>query len=267
MALPPPDPTTTCLITGASSGIGAELARGLAARGHGVTLSARREERLEELAEELTGRYDVRVETVSADVADRESREQLADELSGRGLTVDVLVNNAGYGSGGQFVSLDPATEAAMVRLNCEAVVALAGAFLPGMVQRGRGAMLNIASSISFQPVPNQATYGASKAFVLSFTEALAEELRGTGVSATAACPGPVRTEFGEQGGFGGADERIPARLWLQPETVAEQALTALAKGQRVVVPGVHNRVGAAFGRHLPHGILLPLLRRAWPVD
>jgi short-subunit dehydrogenase len=267
MALPPPDPATTCLITGASSGIGAELAKKLAARGHGVTLSARREERLKGLAEELTGRYDVRIETVSVDVADEESRSRLVNELSERGLTVDVLVNNAGYGSGGRFVSLDAGTEAAMVRLNCEAVVALAGAFLPGMVERGRGALMNIASSISFQPVPNQATYGASKAFVLSFTEAIAEELRGTGVTATAVCPGPVRTEFGEQGGFGGADERIPARLWLQPERVADEALRALAKGQRVVVPGVHNRVGAVFGRHLPRGLLLPLLRRAWPVN
>jgi short-subunit dehydrogenase len=267
MALPEPDPSTTALITGASSGIGAELARRLAARGHGVTLVARREERLQDLADELRNRHHVRVETLAADVADDDSRAGLADEVTNRGLSVDILVNNAGYGSGGKFVSLDGRSEAAMVRLNCETVVALASAFLPGMVERGRGAMLNMASSISFQPVPFQATYGATKSFVLAFTEALHEEMRGTGVVVTAVCPGPVRTEFGEQGGFGGADDRIPDRLWIGPDLVADQALKALEKGQRVVVPGVHNRVGAAFGRHLPRGMLLPLLRRAWPVS
>ena len=190
MALPPADPGTTCLITGASSGIGAEIARGLAARGLGVTLVARREDRLLELAEELSAVHGIEAEVVTADVSSERSRNRLFNEVEQRGLTVEVLVNNAGFGSGGRFTSLDATKEASMVRTNVEAVVALTGHYLPQMAERGRGAVLNVASLIAFQPVPFQATYGASKAFVLSFTDALHEEMRGTGVTVTAVCPG-----------------------------------------------------------------------------
>src|SRR5947209_5836555 len=183
MALPPPDPSSTCVVTGASSGIGAELARALARRGHGVTLVARREERLTELGDELAGEHGVRSEIVAADVSNGDGRRELREQLGSRGLEVEVLVNSAGFGSGGPFAELDADKEAEMVRTNCEAVVALSRAYLPAMVERGRGAILNMASLISFQPVPFQATYGASKAFVLSHSEALHEELRGTGVS------------------------------------------------------------------------------------
>jgi uncharacterized protein len=265
VALPPADEHSTCLVTGASSGIGAEIARGLASRGHGVTLAARREERLRELADELeeTG---VRVETISADVSKQSERKRMRREIGERGLTVEVLVNNAGFGSGGKFVELKGEKEASMVRTNVEAVIALTGAYLPEMVERGRGAVLNIASLISFQPVPFQATYGATKAAVLSFTEALHEELRGTGVTITAVCPGPVRTEFGEAGGFGGADDRIPSFLWLEAGKVAENALEAVERGDRVTVPGPINQVAALYGQHLPRSLVLPLVRRVWPV-
>ena len=154
-----------------------------------------------------------------------------------------------------------------MVRTNVEAVVALTSTFLPSMVERRRGAILNLGSLISFQPVPFQATYGATKAFVLSFTESLNEELRGTGVTVSALCPGPVRTEFGEAGGFGGADERIPSWAWLSPAQVARAGVEGLEKGRRVVVPGVLNRIGATSGQHFPRAALLPLLRRLWPVE
>jgi short-subunit dehydrogenase len=267
VALPPARPGATCLITGASSGIGAELARGLAARGHGVTLVARREERLRDLADELTEAYGVRADVVTADVSDGAGREHLRAEVAARSLDVEVLVNNAGFGSGGAFVDLDGEREALMVRTNVEAVVALSSAYLPAMTERRRGAVLNVASLIAFQPVPYQATYGASKAFVLSFTDALHEELRGTGVTATAVCPGPVRTEFGEMGGFGGADERIPAPLWLSAKKVARDALTAVERGDRVTVPGAHNRIAALWGQHLPRSILLPLVKQVWPVS
>jgi uncharacterized protein len=267
VTLPPPGPDVTCLITGASSGIGAELARGLAGRGLGVTLVARREERLRELAEEIEDDHGVRAEVVTADVSDAGSRERLADEVAGRGLTVEVLVNNAGFGSGGRFTELDAGKEAAMVRTNVEAVVALTGRYLPRMAERGRGAVLNLASLIAFQPVPFQATYGASKAFVLSFTDALHEEMRGTGVTLTAVCPGPVRTEFGDAGGFGGADDRIPGPLWLEAGKVARDALAALERGDRVVVPGTGNQIAALWGQHLPRSVLLPLVRRLWPVN
>jgi short-subunit dehydrogenase len=266
MALPPPEPNSTCLVTGASSGIGAEIARELARRGHGVTLAARREERLEELADELSGEHDVRAETVSADVAEEDARRRLKAELMERNLTVEVLVNNAGFGSGGAFVELDPETEAEMVRTNVEAVVALTGIFVPDMVERGRGAVLNVASLIAFQPVPFQATYGATKAAVLSFSDALHEELRGTGVTVTSVCPGPVRTEFGASGGFGGADDRIPDRFWLEADKVAAEAVKAIENGDRVSVPGTRNQIAALYGQHMPRFLLLPLVRRLWPV-
>lgn len=267
MALPPPNPGSTCLVTGASSGIGAALARALARRHHGVTLVARREERLVELAEELAAEHGVRAETVTADVSDGDGRERLARAVEERNLTVEVLVNNAGFGSGGAFVELDGDKETAMVRTNAEAVVGLSNAYAPQMVERGHGAILNVASLIAFQPVPFQATYGASKAFVLSFSDALHEELRGTGVTVTAICPGPVRTEFGESGGFGGADDRIPDFLWLAAGKVADDALDGVENGDRVVVPGPVNQLAALYGQHLPRALLLPLVRRLWPVS
>jgi short-subunit dehydrogenase len=264
--LPPPEPNSTCLVTGASSGIGAEIARALARRGHGVTLAARREERLRELADELSGEHGVRAETVSADVAEEDARRRLKAELMERNLTVEVLVNNAGFGSGGAFVELDPEQEAAMVRTNVEAVVALTGTYVPDMVERRRGAVLNVASLIAFQPVPYQATYGATKAAVLSFSDALHEELRGTGVTVTSVCPGPVRTEFGASGGFGGADDRIPDRFWLEADKVAAEAVKAMENGDRVTVPGTRNQIAALYGQHMPRFLLLPLVRRLWPV-
>jgi short-subunit dehydrogenase len=267
MALPPPSPGSTCLVTGASSGIGADIARELARRGHGVALVARREERLAELAGELSGEHGIRAETFECDVTDADARGRLLDEVEERGLSVEVLINNAGFGSGGAFHELDGAGETAMVRTNVEALVALTSAYLPGMVERRRGAVLNLGSLIAFQPVPFQATYGATKAFVLSFTESIHEEIRGTGVTITALCPGPVRTEFGEAGGFGGADERIPDFVWLTSEQVARAGVEGLERGQRVVVPGTLNRIGALSGQHTPRALLLPLLRRLWPVE
>jgi short-subunit dehydrogenase len=267
MSLPDPRPSSTALVTGASSGIGAEIARELARRGHGVTLVARRRERLSELAEELELEHGVRAETISADVSKQRDRDRMARQIGELGLDVEILVNNAGFGSGGAFVELDGEGETEMVRTNVEAVVGLASNYLPEMVERGRGAILNVASLIAFQPVPFQATYGATKAFVLSFTDAIHEEVRGTGVTVTAVCPGPVRTEFGEQGGFGGADDRIPGFLWLTADKVAADAIEAVENGERVVVPGAINQVAALYGQHLPRSVLLPLVRRVWPVS
>src|SRR5947207_9528019 len=202
MALPPPAEGSTCLVTGASSGIGAEIARELARRGLGVTLVARREYRLRELAAELGESTQV----IACDVTDDAARKTVAAELDERGLSVDVLVNNAGFSTSGPFWKGDPDREVAMVRTNIEAVVAFCGLFVPGMVERGRGALLNVASTASFQPLPMQAGYAASKAFVLNFTEALHEEMRGTGVTVTALCPGPVKTEFVEVANLGNAE-------------------------------------------------------------
>ena len=266
MSLPPPDPKSTCLVTGASSGIGEEIARELARRGHGVTLAARREDRLTELSEEIEAEHGVRAETVALDVAEADARAALPAQLEERGLQVEVLVNNAGFGSGGAFTELDTDEETSMVRTNFEALVGMTGVFLPPMVERGRGAVLNLASLISFQPVPFQATYGATKAAVLAFSEAIHGEVSGSGVTVTALCPGPVRTEFGEAGGFGGADDKIPDRFWLQPDEVAANAVKGLENGDRVVVPGLRNQLLSLGGQHTPRWMLLPLLRRFYPV-
>ena len=266
MALPPPAPDSTAVVTGASSGIGADIARSLARRGQGVTLVARREERLQDLAEELQKEHSVRAETLGADIGDPDGREAMAARLGELGLTVEVLVNNAGFGSGGRFVELDQEREVEMVRLNVEAVVALCGRFVPEMATRGRGAVLNVGSIASFQPVPRQATYGATKAFVLSFTEALHAELGGTGVTATALCPGPVRTEFTQAADMEDMESVVPDIFWADSAEVAEDAVKGLEKGRRVVVPGVLNRATALGGQHAPRSLLLRAAQRLYPV-
>jgi uncharacterized protein len=266
MALPPPDFHSTCLVTGASSGIGADVSRSLARRGHGVTLVARRAERLEELAAELRSSHGVRVEVIGCDLADESSRGSLLDRLGELAVNVEVLVNNAGFGTGGRFAELDAEREVEMVRLNVEAVVALCARFAPDMVRRGRGAILNVASTAAFQPLPRQATYAATKAFVLSFTDSLHAELAGSGVTATALCPGPVRTEFAHTAGIGEEAEGVPGVFWAESPEVAEQGVRGLEKGRRVVVPGLLNRGGALAGQHAPRSVLLKLAGRISPV-
>jgi len=257
----------TAIVTGASSGIGAEIARALAERGHGVTLVARREDRLRALASELTGAHDVRTEVIAADLTDETSRERIAKELPDRGLTVDILVNNAGFSTTGAVQVSDPAREIALVRTNAEAVVHLCSLFLPGMVERGRGAVLNVASTAAFQPLPGQAAYGASKAFVLSYGQATGAELRGTGVTLTTLCPGPVETEFAEQAGFDGdeAEAALPKFMWVPANEVAKAAIDGLEKGRRVVIPGAANRVAAGVAHMTPRRMLLPILARQHP--
>jgi short-subunit dehydrogenase len=265
MALPPPAEGSTCLVTGASSGIGAEIARELARRGHGVTLRARREDRLRDLATELHDAHGVRAEVVACDVTDGDARKRAAGESEQRGLVVDVLVNNAGFGSAGRFQEIDQENERAMVRTNVEAVLAFCGIYVPGMVERGRGAVLNVASTAAFQPLPRQATYAATKAFVLTFTDGLHADLHGTGVTATALCPGPVPTEFGDAAGIDDGLFEVPGAA-KSPEQVAKIAVNAMEKGRRVVVPGIANRLGAVAGHYTPRSIVLPLLGRFYPV-
>lgn len=266
MTLPAPAPDRTALVTGASSGIGAEIARHLARRGHGVTLVARSVSKLRALAEELRSE-GVRAEVVAADLTDRSARAGLLGAIEARGLHVDVLVNNAGLSTLGPVAGSDPEAEVAMVELDVVAVVDLCSRFLPGMVARGRGAVLNVASTAAFQPVPGQAGYGAAKVFVLSYTQSLAGELRGTGVTATTLCPGPVETGFGERAGF--TDEQakaaLPQVLWVSASEVARAAVDGLDKGRLVVIPGRANRVAAAVSQVAPRSLLLPLLARSHP--
>jgi len=244
MALPPPAIDSTALITGASSGIGTELARALASRGHGVALVARRTDRLEALASELASRHGIRAETFGCDLSAASERDRLVDAIVERGLTVEVLCNNAGYGTAGRFVKLNLERELSMVRLNCQAVVDLCGRYAPEMVRRGRGAILNVASTAAFQPIPGQSTYAASKAMVLSFTEALHQELARSGVAVTALCPGPVRTEFAAVAGIDGIDDATPDFIWTAPDKVAEAAIGGLEGNDRVVIPGRSTALG-----------------------
>ncbi len=266
MSLPAPAPDRTALVTGASSGIGADIARQLARRGHGVTLVARTTAKLEALAAEL-GADGVRADVVSCDLTDRASRAELPAKLDALGLSVDVLVNNAGSSTLGRVVESDPEAEIAMLELDVVAVADLCSRFLPGMVARRRGAVLNVASTAAFQPLPGQAGYGAAKAFVLSYTQSLAAELKGTGVTATTLCPGPVATNFAESAGLTAEefDEALPQVMWVSSSDVARAGVDGLAKGRLVVIPGAANRLVAALSHVTPRRVLLPLLVRAHP--
>jgi len=256
--LPAPDRDATCLITGASSGIGQALARELAARGYGVTLVARREERLRKLADELAREHGVDAEVLPCDLADPAALAALPSRVDALGLRVDLLVNNAGFGSYGPFAELDPGREVEQVRVLCEAVVALSGAFVPRMVQRGAGAVLILSSTTGFQPTARYATYAASKAFSLSFGQSLHEELRRSGVAVTTVCPGPVETEF-----FDVSDVRpvrLPKQLWVTADEVARAALEGLARNRRLVIPNVAVRALMASSRMSPAALQLRVM-------
>jgi uncharacterized protein len=220
----------TALITGASAGIGEEFARQLAARGYDLILVARRKDRLEALAEELPTKATV-IECDLTTEADK-----LPGKVKRRQLQVDLLVNNAGFGLRGHFLDLDPKREAEMVRVNCEAVVALTHAFLPGMVERGQGGVITVASTAGMQPLPYEITYGASKAFAISFMEALWMELRGSGVKCLVVNPGPVKTEWQ---GVAGYDESTPIPPgMITAERCVKDALRAYDRGKRSTITG-----------------------------
>jgi len=246
------------LITGASSGIGEALARRLAAERRPVALVARRTDRLERLAGELRAAHGTDVQVITADLTKPGAGEALQGEVARRGLVVDWLVNNAGFGTHGRFAELPVARELEEIQLNVSALVELTGRFLPSMVARGRGAIINVASVGGFGPGPFMATYCATKAFVLSFSESLAAEVRGSGVHVLCVCPGFTRTEFQEK--VDTVDTSgVPAFAWMTAEQVADQAIAAV--GQRtVLVNGVMNAVAAGLYRHLPASITTRLV-------
>lgn len=256
MSLPKPNKQATVVITGASSGIGVELARGLARRGFPLMLVARRRERLEELADQLRGEFSVEVEVLPLDLADAQARAQLADRLGAD--EIAGLCNSAGFGTSGRFYELSPERESEQVTLNALALMELTRAALPGMVDRGAGAVLNIASIAGFQPIPFMAVYSASKAFVLTFSEAVHEELHGTGVSVTALCPGPVPTEWAE---IASAERFSIPIAQVSPRDVAEAAIAGMLAGKRTVVPGAVPKLVSTGGRFAPRTLLLPAIR------
>ncbi len=246
------------LITGASSGIGAELARVFAAHGHELVITARREASLTALADEIAASGRPRPTVIVADLAARDATAKIAAELSARGLEPQHVVNNAGYGLAGNAATLDRADQLAMVDLNMRALTELSVAFVDSLV-RHRGGILNLASVAAFLPGPGMAVYYATKAYVVSFSEALAAELAPRGVRVTALCPGPVATGFQERAGLrpGGVGER--SLLALSARRVAEIGYAGFMRGKRVVIAGAANRFAVFAMRFVPHAVLLPL--------
>jgi short-subunit dehydrogenase len=245
------------LVTGASSGIGAEFAKQLSRRGYEVILVARRSDRLEQLASQLPGSAHV----IPCDLANDAS--SLAGKVAELGLKVDVLVNNAGFGTHGRFTEIDPVREAEEVRLNCEAVVTLTHAFLPEMLERRRGGVITVASTAGMQPIPYEATYSASKAFARTFSDALSGELRGTGVRALCVNPGPVPTEWQQVAGYE-PDYLPPVPGKISAEQVARESLRAFERGRRTIVPGFVVRWYMRLNAPSPLAIKLRVVERMY---
>jgi short-subunit dehydrogenase len=260
VSLPSPSPDTAVVVTGASAGIGTELARELARRGHGLILVARRRDRLEELAAELRDANGVTVDVRPCDLADATARGALVAEVQGSGRAIVGLCNNAGFGLFGSVVELERDHE--QVQLNVVALHELTHAFLPDMLARGESAILNVGSLAGNQPIPYNATYAATKAFVNSFSEGLHGELSGTGVSCTVMCPGPVRTEFADIAGVGSLNGFGGRLMWTQADRVARVSVDAMERGKRVVHPRLQEMMTAQLGRMTPRALLVPLTAR-----
>lgn len=240
------------LVTGASSGIGKAFAERLAADGRNVIVVARDHERLDRLQAKLERKHGVRVEPLSADLTD--PVELRAVEAAIDGEEVDLLVNNAGFGTTGPFSKLDVEREEEEIRLNVLALVRLSRAALPGMIERGGGAIINVSSMAGFHPLPFNATYAATKAYVTTFTESLAEELRGTGVVVQALCPGFTRTEFQKRAGVDVS--ALPDLAWMSAEQVVDASLAAVASGDVVCIPGLGNQLVATLAGAIPRTIV-----------
>jgi uncharacterized protein len=243
----------TTLITGASSGIGEAFARKLATRGHNLMLVSRTEEKLMMVCNEIGRSQNIRAEYFAIDLSERDAPRRLFEETQRRELEIDLLINNAGFGSMGEFASLDLDRELNMIDLNIRSLVDLTHRFLPPMRQKKSGAIMNVASTAGFQPVPFMATYAATKAFVLSFSEALWEENRTYGIKVMALCPGVTETNFFEASRM----QRPPARTSQTPEEVVEVGLRALQRGQSSVISGWTNRLMVESERAVPRKLVL----------
>lgn len=247
------------LITGASSGIGEAFARRLAANEHNLVLVARSENKLHELCDELMLEYKIMAHYVALDLQEEDADEKLLEETEKHGFEVEWLINNAGFGSMGDFATLDLEKELDIIRLNVSSLVALTHRFLPQMRERRHGTIINVSSSAGFQPIPFMATYAATKAFVTSFTEAIAEENRPFGVRTMALCPGATRTNF-----FAASDIKDPLTVKGEqtPEAVVEAALKGLRKGKSTVISGWANYIGSLLGKHVPDSVSTRIVGR-----
>jgi uncharacterized protein len=243
-------PFRSALVTGASSGIGEAMVRRMAGDGVATVVVARRASRLDALASELPG-----VEVLAADLTDDDDLAAVARRASDPAQPIDLLVNNAGFGTSGLIADIEPARLADEVRLNVLALTTLTRAVLPTMIERRRGWVLNVSSMAGFQPIPTLGVYAATKAYVTSFTEALHEELRGTGVRATVLCPGLTRTEFVEVSRGEQASARYPSMAWMSADHVAAEGLRDAARGRAVSVPGLQNRLLATTSGFVPRGV------------
>ncbi|MEO7852654.1 MAG: SDR family oxidoreductase [Rubrivivax sp.] len=248
------------LVTGASSGIGEALAACFARDGHDLVLVARSKDKLQALASQLESAHDVKVIVLAADLSLPGAVAALAASLKRRRLVVDMLVNNAGVLAHGAFCDIDPQRHQQLIDLNIGALTSLLAQFVPGMRERGFGRVLNVASIAAFQPVPTLATYAATKAYVLSLSESLAEELRGSGVTVTALCPGITATQMLDTATLGSeALSRLPAFLIGDVQNVAMQGYLACMRGEVIQVPGVLNRMGTLAARATPKWLLRKL--------
>ncbi|MFD5661652.1 SDR family NAD(P)-dependent oxidoreductase [Streptomyces hirsutus] len=242
---------TTALITGSTAGIGAAFARRLAADGHDLVLVARDIGRLREQATELHDRHGIEAEVLTADLSEDKGIETVAERLGDRKNPIDLLINNAGFGNKGRYLDVSMADELRMLKVHCEAVLRLTTAAAEAMRERGRGGVVNVASTAAFVP---RGTYGASKAWVVQFTQGAAQDLAGNGVRLMALCPGFVRTEFHERAGM--RTDNIPNWMWLDADKVAEEALTDLARGKTVSIPDARYKTLMGAAKLVPRNVL-----------
>ncbi|MYQ47875.1 SDR family NAD(P)-dependent oxidoreductase [Streptomyces sp. SID4985] len=248
---------TTALITGSTAGIGAAFARRLAADGHDLVLVARDTGRLRVQATELHDRHGIEAEVLTADLADDKGIETVAERLADRRNPVDLLVNNAGFGNKGRYLDVSMADELRMLKVHCEAVLRLTSAATEAMRERGRGGVVNVASVAAFVP---RGTYGASKAWVVQFTQGAAKDLAGTGVRLMALCPGFVRTEFHERAGMG--TDNIPGWMWLDADKVVAEALEDLSRNKTLSIPDPRYKTLMGLAKVAPRGLLGTLSAR-----
>jgi len=250
----------TVLITGASSGLGMELAKLFAADGADLVLVARREDRLNELAEKLRSDHGIQVYVLPKDLSKKSAPEEIFSQLEKENIQIDVVVNNAGFGNKGHIADLDIDLQLDMIQVNLVALTHLTRLFIPGIIERGYGGILNVGSLAGFQPGPNLAVYFATKAYVLSFTEALAEEISNPNIKITCLAPGPVKTEFGEKSDL--EDSLLFKVSLMEMEPVVKAGYSGFRKGQTIVIPGLKQQIVPFLNRFTPRLLVRKIAKK-----